>query len=116
VATSRQIRVRPQIRGFFVGSERGTSRTGPTARITLSTACRSRMSCVSFSKLAGSSRFLDMSDNREFWRTELTGGITVGSDVGGLRGRKLYVFAGKVTGGRGAPPAAGFPDGRARPV
>jgi hypothetical protein len=65
---------------------------------------------------AGRFEILDMSDNREFRRTELTGGITVGSDVGSLRGRKLYVLAHKVTGGRGAPPAAGFPDGRARPV
>jgi SAM-dependent methyltransferase len=34
-----------------------------------------------------------MYDNREFQPTDLTGRITVGPDVGGMRGRKLYVFA-----------------------
>jgi SAM-dependent methyltransferase len=45
----------------------------------------------------GGFEVLDVFDNREFRRTELTGRITAGSDVGGLRGRKLYVFARKVT-------------------
>ena len=35
-----------------------------------------------------------MYDNREFRATDLAGTITAGPDVGGLRGRKLYVFAG----------------------
>ena len=36
-----------------------------------------------------------MYDNRQFEPTDLTGRITAGSDVGGMRGRKLYVFARK---------------------
>jgi len=63
---------------------------------------------------AGGFEILDMFDNREFQRTELTGRMTAGSDVGGLRGRKLYVFARRVTGARGTPAPAGFPEGRAR--
>jgi hypothetical protein len=35
-------------------------------------------------------------DNREFKSTNLTGTITAASDVGGMRGRKLYVFARKL--------------------
>ena len=65
---------------------------------------------------AGGFEIRDIFDNREFRRTELTGRITAGSDVGGLRGRKLYVFARKVTGAPGTPPPAGFVDGLARPV
>jgi SAM-dependent methyltransferase len=38
---------------------------------------------------------LAMYDNRELQPTDLTGRITTGSDVGGMRGRKLYVFARK---------------------
>jgi hypothetical protein len=49
-----------------------------------------------------------MFDNREFRRADLSGRITAGSDVGGLRGRKLYVFARKVTRAPGRP--------RAKPV
>ncbi len=44
---------------------------------------------------AGGFEVLGMNDNREFQPTDLTGRITAGSDVGGTRGRKLYVFARK---------------------
>ena len=36
---------------------------------------------------------LGMYDDREFQPTHLTGKITAGPDIGGMRGRKLYVFA-----------------------
>jgi SAM-dependent methyltransferase len=36
---------------------------------------------------------LGMYDNREFQPTDLAGRIIVGPDIGGMRGRKLYVFA-----------------------
>ena len=38
---------------------------------------------------------LAMYDNREFRPTDLTGTITSGADVAGMRGRKLYAFARK---------------------
>ena len=38
---------------------------------------------------------LGMYDNREFQPTDLSGKITAGPDIGGMRGRKLYVFATK---------------------
>jgi len=38
---------------------------------------------------------LGMYDNRHFQSTDLTGAITAEPDVGGMRGRKLYVFATK---------------------
>jgi SAM-dependent methyltransferase len=38
---------------------------------------------------------LGMYDNREFQPTDLSGRIATGSDIGGMRGRKLYVFATK---------------------
>jgi SAM-dependent methyltransferase len=38
---------------------------------------------------------LGMYDNRQLQPTDLTGKITTGYDVGGMRGRKLYVFARK---------------------
>jgi SAM-dependent methyltransferase len=38
---------------------------------------------------------LGMYDNREFQPTNLSGKITAGPDIGGMRGRKLYVFATK---------------------
>jgi SAM-dependent methyltransferase len=38
---------------------------------------------------------LDMYDNRQFQSTDLTGTVTAEPDVGGMRGRKLYVFATK---------------------
>jgi len=43
----------------------------------------------------GGFEVLGMYDNREFQPTDLTGRITAGPDVGGMRGRKLYVFARK---------------------
>jgi SAM-dependent methyltransferase len=43
----------------------------------------------------GGFQVLGMYDNREFQPTDLTGRITAAPDVGGLRGRKLYVFARK---------------------
>jgi hypothetical protein len=36
---------------------------------------------------------IEVYDNREFRSSDLTGTITGAPDVGGLRGRKLYVFA-----------------------
>jgi SAM-dependent methyltransferase len=45
---------------------------------------------------AGGFQVLGMYDNREFKSTNLTGTITAVSDVGGMRGRKLYVFARKL--------------------
>lgn len=45
---------------------------------------------------AGGFQVLSMYDNREFKPTDLTGGITAAPDVGGMRGRKLYVFARKL--------------------
>jgi SAM-dependent methyltransferase len=38
---------------------------------------------------------LSMYDNREFEATDLTGRSTAAPDIGGMRGRKLYVFARK---------------------
>ena len=38
-------------------------------------------------------RVLGMYDNRQFRATDLTGAITAGPDVAGMRGRKLYAFA-----------------------
>jgi SAM-dependent methyltransferase len=48
---------------------------------------------------------LDLFDNREFRATELTGRVSADPDVGGMRGRKLYVFA-RFT-GDGATPCPG---------
>ena len=44
---------------------------------------------------SGGFRVLGMYDNRQFRPTDLTGTITAGPDVGGMRGRKLYAFASK---------------------
>ena len=44
----------------------------------------------------GGFQVLSMYDNREFQCTDLTGRITGAPDVGGLRGRKLYVVARKL--------------------
>ena len=44
---------------------------------------------------AGGFQVLGMYDNREFKPTDLTGRVTAAPDVGGMRGRKLYVFARK---------------------
>lgn len=41
----------------------------------------------------GGFRVLGMYDNREFQPTDLTGRATAAPDVGGMRGRKLYVVA-----------------------
>jgi SAM-dependent methyltransferase len=38
---------------------------------------------------------LDMYDNRQFEPSDLSGRIAAGPDVGGMRGRKLYIFARK---------------------
>jgi hypothetical protein len=42
---------------------------------------------------AGGFQMLGLFDNREFRPSDLAGTITAGSDVGGVRGRKLYAFA-----------------------
>jgi SAM-dependent methyltransferase len=42
---------------------------------------------------AGGFQMLGLFDNREFRPSDLAGTITAASDVGGLRGRKLYAFA-----------------------
>ncbi len=43
----------------------------------------------------GGFRVLGIFDNRDFEPTDLTGKVTDAPDVGGMRGRKLYVFARK---------------------
>jgi SAM-dependent methyltransferase len=42
---------------------------------------------------AGGFQMLGVFDNREFRPSDLAGTISAGSDVGGMRGRKLYAFA-----------------------
>jgi hypothetical protein len=42
---------------------------------------------------AGGFQMLGLFDNREFQPSDLAGAISAGSDVGGMRGRKLYAFA-----------------------
>jgi SAM-dependent methyltransferase len=44
---------------------------------------------------SGGFRVLGMYDNRQLQPTDLTGRITAAPDAGGMRGRKLYVFAAK---------------------
>ena len=43
----------------------------------------------------GGFEVVGMYDNREFQPTDLTGRTMAGPDIGGMRGRKLYVFARK---------------------
>lgn len=42
---------------------------------------------------AGGFQMLGLFDNREFRPSDLAGAVGAGSDVGGMRGRKLYAFA-----------------------
>jgi len=45
---------------------------------------------------AGGFQVLGLYDNREFRSSDLAGTITAASDLGGMRGRKLYVFARRI--------------------